>query len=101
MAASPRPSISSGAADVRGQFAHRADRRDHPVAAEDEGVLDDAHVPERRPSQRARVAARRRSLGQIADQQVGHDADDCCAADAPATLGRSSPPSRAASSASG
>ena len=97
--------------EIGRQIAHRADHLHLAVAAEDEGVLDDLHVAEAVPPQRAAVPARRRDLRQVADEESGHRSAAGWASDGlpplPAdvllrgTLGRSSPPSCAASSASG
>ncbi len=75
----------------RSEVAHRPDRDDAPVVSEHEGVLDHRHLAERGAAQRSTAPCRRCELREIADEKAAH---------ASASIGRSRPPARAASSAS-
>ena len=77
----------------RPQITHRTDLRDAPVLAEDVGVLDDIHRSKRRPAERSTGSRGRHDLREVANEEPGHG---CVAG----TEGRSSPLSRASSSAS-
>jgi hypothetical protein len=102
--------------DIRRKVCHRANRRYTTIAAENERVLDDAYIAETGASKWPAASSRRRDLREVTNQHAGHGvavgfgaigvaAVGCAAVGAAvvtlAMLGRSSPPSRAASSASG
>ena len=104
--------------EARRQVAHRPERLDEPAAREDERALCHVHAAQRPSTERACDTCRRCELREVADQKrrvwlCAHDPDACplvpgsgldpppAAPRPPGMLGRSSPPSRAASSASG
>ena len=73
------------------EIAHPSDGHDPRPFAEDERVLDDGDLAERRSTERRCVADRRHELRDVADEQAAH---------APGSIGRSSSCSRAAAIAS-
>ena len=82
----------------RPEVAHRPDRRDQAVLAEDVAVVDPVDVGERAPAQRRRASGRRGDLGEVADEQPGRRR---CRHGPGGGIGGSKPVSRAASIASG